>query len=238
MEEIHLSPHVFKTILGIPISNSLITIFLGSVVLIILVWFISSRFSVVPSKAQLIFEGMVDFGRRFTIETLGNKKVGEKVYPLILTIFIFIVFFNLIKFLPGFEAITIGKHHLFMPIHSDLNITLAMALVSFFVVQFLGIYVLGAFKYGSKFINFKKPASIPLGLIELVSEISKIISLSLRLFLNILVGAILLGLLSAISHWVVPIPMMFFEIFVAFLQAGIFSILTLIYIKIAITEPH
>ena len=79
---------------------------------------------------------------------------------------------------------------------------------------------------------------IPIGIIELISEVSKVISLSLRLYLNILVGGILLLLLSSVSHLLLPLPMMFFEIFVAILQAAIFSILTLLYIKIAISEPH
>jgi len=238
MEDVQLAPHIFTTFMGVPITDSLITIVFGSLLLILLVWWASSHFSIVPSKPQIILEEIVSFGRDFVIETLGNEKVGKKVYPLILTIFIFILFFNLIKFIPGFELLTFNGHHVFRAIHSDLNITVAMALVSFFIVQFLGIYLLGFIKYGSKFINFKKWTMIPIGIIELISEVSKVISLSLRLYLNILVGGILLLLLSSVSHLLLPLPMMFFEIFVAILQAAIFSILTLLYIKIAISEPH
>ena len=80
--------------------------------------------------------------------------------------------------------------------------------------------------------------SIPLGLIELISEIAKLVSLSFRLFGNILVGGILLMLLASISHYFLPLPIMFFEIFVALLQATLFAVLTLFYIKMAISEPH
>jgi F-type H+-transporting ATPase subunit a len=74
--------------------------------------------------------------------------------------------------------------------------------------------------------------------VELISEIAKLISLSFRLFGNILVGGILLMLLASVSHYLLPLPVMFFEIFVAILQATLFAVLTLFYIKMAISEPH
>jgi len=238
MEEINIKAHQFTEFLGIPITDSMITMFIGSLALIILVIVLSSRFSLVPGKFQIVIEELVNGIREYTIETLENEKVGKKVYPLIISIFLFILFFNLIKFIPGFEILKFGDHHVFKVLHSDLNMTISMAIVSFVVIQFFGIYVLGALKYGSKFINLKKPHTIPMGLIELVSEAAKLLSLSFRLFGNILAGTIIIVLLEQLGHYAFPIPMMFFEIFVAVLQAAIFAMLTLFYIKIAITEPH
>jgi F-type H+-transporting ATPase subunit a len=77
-----------------------------------------------------------------------------------------------------------------------------------------------------------------LGLIELISEIAKLISLSFRLFGNILIGGILLMLLSSVAHYFLPLPILFFEFFVAILQATLFAVLTLFYVKMAISEPH
>jgi F-type H+-transporting ATPase subunit a len=77
-----------------------------------------------------------------------------------------------------------------------------------------------------------------LGLIELISEIAKLVSLSFRLFGNILVGGILLMLLASVAHYFLPLPILFFELFVAILQATLFAVLTLFYIKMAISEPH
>ncbi len=116
--------------------------------------------------------------------------------------------------------------------------TIALSIVAVVFVQTIGMFTLGFWKYWSKFINFKKPASIPIGIIELISEASKLVSLSFRLFGNVLVGGILLLLLAQLSHFVIPVPIMLFELFVAFLQAGIFAILTLFYIKMATDEPH
>lgn len=237
-EEIALKAHKFTEILGFPITDSFITMIFGSILLILVVIITTSKFSIIPGKFQTLIEDLVDGVRSYTIETLESEEIGKKVYPLIISIFIFILFFNLIKFIPGFEVLKFGDHHLFKSIHTDLNMTIAMAAVSFIVIQFLGIYVLGFFKYGSKFINFKKPASIPIGILELVSEISKLISLSFRLFGNILAGTIIIGILGSVSHLGMPIPVMFFEIFVALLQAAIFAMLTLFYIKLSISEPH
>ncbi len=238
MSEITLKAHQFTEVLGFPITDSFITMIAGSLLLILFVFFISSKFTLVPGKFQMLVEDLVDGVRNYTIETLENEEVGKKVYPLIISIFIFILFFNLIKFIPGFEVLKFGDHHLFKSLHSDLNMTIAMAVVSFVVVQALGISILGFFKYGSKFINLKKPMSIPIGILELVSELSKLVSLSFRLFGNILAGTILMVILEEVSHIGLPIPVMFFEIFVATLQAAIFSMLTLFYIKLAISEPH
>ena len=79
---------------------------------------------------------------------------------------------------------------------------------------------------------------IPLGRIELISEAAKLVSLSFRLFGNILVGGILLLLLVDVFAFVIPVPIMLFELFVAVLQAGIFALLTLIYVKLATEELH
>jgi F-type H+-transporting ATPase subunit a len=238
MSEIILKAHQFTEVLGFPITDSFMTMIFGSILLIVLVLIFSSSFALIPGKFQMLTEDLVDGVRNYTIDTLENEKVGKKVYPLIITIFVFILFFNLIKFIPGFEVLKFGDYHFFKSLHSDLNMTIALAVVSFVVIQAFGISVLGFFKYGSKFINLKKPLSIPIGLIELVSEMSKLISLSFRLFGNILAGTIIMLILEEISHLGLPIPVMFFEIFVAVLQAAIFAMLTLFYIKLAISEPH
>jgi len=224
--------------MGFPITNTFVTSIIAAVLLSLLAFLFSRKISLVPSRFQLVIEGMTAGARDYVDEVLENEKVSKKVFPLILSLFVFILFVNLFKFLPGTESITYNGVHLLKPVHSDLNMTIALAIVSFVVIQVFGVVVLGFWKYGSKFINLKKPMSIPLGLIELISEIAKLVSLSFRLFGNILVGGILLMLLASISHYFLPLPIMFFEIFVALLQATLFAVLTLFYIKMAISEPH
>lgn len=223
----------------IPVTNSLISSLLGSVLLIVLFLLLAKRLKTVPGKVQGLVELMVEKGYDFALDTLdGNREVTDKAFPLILTFFVFILFFNLIKFIPGYESTFFGDYHLFKPVHADLNMTLALGITSFIFVQFVGVYMLGAKKYISKFINIKKPQTIPLGIIELISEFAKMFSLSFRLFGNIFAGGILLLLVGSVSHYLLPVPIMLFEVFIAFLQAGIFALLTLVYVKLSVSEPH
>ena len=223
----------------IPITNSLLSSILGSLLLLVVMLVLAKRLKTIPGKIQAMFELMIEKGYQFALDTLdGNEEVTRKAFPLILTFFVFIVFFNLVKFIPGYEALFFGEYHLLKPIHADLNMTLALGITSFVFVQFVGMYVLGPMKYISKFINLKKPQTIPLGLIELVSEFAKMFSLSFRLFGNIFAGGILLLLAGSLSHFILPVPIILFEVFIAFLQGGIFALLTLVYVKLSVTEPH
>ena len=221
-----------------PVTNTMVTSLVGTFVLIVGVVVLSLRLRIVPGVVQSLFELLVEKGYNYTLSVLENESVARKTFPLIASLFVFILFFNLVKFLPGIESITFNDKILFKPLHKDFNMTLALALTAFIFVQAMGIFVLGVFQYGSKFINLRKPWLIPLGIIELISEVAKVISLSFRLFGSMLVGGILLLLVSHTAHILVPVPVILFEIFVAFLQAFIFSLLTLVYVKLAIEKPH
>jgi len=223
---------------GWPITNTMVGSVFWSIILVMLLAVLAKKMKLVPSKPQLLFESTVQFTYDFISETLNNDKVTKWAFPLIISLFFVILFFNLVKFIPGTESIFFNDKLLFKPIHKDLNMTLALSVVSVIFVQFVGISALGFFKYWSKFINLKKPLSIPLGLLELVSEIAKMISLAFRLFGNMLIGGIFLLLAAQISHFFIPVPVILFEVFIAVLQAGVFAILVLMYIKLAVDEPH
>lgn len=240
---VSLKPEILFKVLDFPVTNTFITSIVLSILLVVFVVFIIKKSNLRPSKLQLVTEFFIAGGYDFTKETLKNDKLSSKVYPLIASLFFVILFFNLTKFIPGMESLTFANTHIFKAVHSDLNMTLALTIVAWVSVQFIGILVLGFWKYGSKFIQLKLlwgwlPFINPLGLLELMSEIAKMISLSFRLFVNILVGGILIMLLQEMTHYMLPVIAMLFEVFVAFLQAGIFALLTLFYIKLAIDEPH
>ena len=223
---------------GYPVTNTMVGSVLWSIVLITLLVVAVKKLKLIPSKKQLSFEMMIQGIYDFVADTLQNDKVTRWAFPLIISLFMVILFFNLVKFIPGTESLFFKDYQLLKPIHKDLNMTLALSVVAVIFVQFVGIFSLGFFKYWSKFINFKKPLSIPLGLLELISEAAKMVSLSFRLFGNMLIGGILILLASQISHFLLPIPVLLFEVFIAVLQAGVFAVLVLMYIKLAIEEPH
>ncbi|MDQ4079082.1 MAG: F0F1 ATP synthase subunit A [Chloroflexota bacterium] len=120
---------------------------------------------------------------------------------------------------------------------TDLNFTFALALISMFMVQVYGIQALGG-SYFTKFINFSGPMDFFVGLIELISEFAKIISFAFRLFGNIFGGQVLLFVMAFLVPWLLPVPFYALEIFVGFIQAFVFAMLTLVFFAVAVIPHH
>ena len=120
--------------------------------------------------------------------------------------------------------------------NADINMTIALALVSVAVIQYYGFKFSGI-NYGKKYINFSSPIFFFVGLLEIVSEISKILSFAFRLFGNIFAGEVLIAVISFLVPVVLPMPFIGLEIFVGFIQALVFAMLTLVFINMA-TEAH
>ncbi len=121
---------------------------------------------------------------------------------------------------------------------ADLSFTLTLALIAIFLTQYHGIRKLGAWHYFSRFINFKGPIMFFVGILEAISELSKVISFSFRLFGNIFAGEVLLVVVTSLIPYVAPIPFYGLEIFVGAIQALVFAMLTLVFFKMATTETH
>lgn len=121
---------------------------------------------------------------------------------------------------------------------ADLSFTLALAFVAVMLVQIMGITTLGAWKYFSRFINFKNPIHFFVGILEIVSEFSKMISFSFRLFGNIFAGEVLLTVIISLVPYVIPMPFYGLEIFVGAIQALVFAALTLVFFKMATVGEH
>src|SRR5665213_637517 len=242
--QVILAPERLGTLFGIAITNTLVTSWTVLIILIVIAILIGSRLKMTPSRFQLLFEWLVEFIYDYVAETLESRELARKFFPYLLTIFLFIFTSNLLEFTPGIGSVGFfGAGGVFTPlfrsVNTDLNVTLMLALLSFVVVEITGIVVIGAWKYGGKFINVRHGA-IPFvtGLIELISEIGRIISFSFRLFGNVFAGEVLILVVTYFIPYVGPVPLMAFEIFVGFVQAAIFALLTLYFIKIAIMEPH
>ena len=237
-----LAPEIIGNLWGIPITNTLITSWVVLALLIGLAFFFSRRPQLVPGRIQIILETIVTTVHDFMRETLENDKVARRYLPLLCTLFLFIATSNLLEFLPGVGSI--GFFHaeeftpLFRSVNTDLNVTLALAIIVVILIEIAGIMALGFFKYAGKFINFSSPVNFVVGLIELVSEISRLVSFSFRLFGNIFAGEVLLAVVAFFVPYVLPVPLMGFEMFVGVIQGAVFALLTLFFIKLAIMEPH
>lgn len=241
---IALSAERIFTLWGIPITNTLITEWVVMVLVVLGALTIGGGPKVIPGGVQNFFEAIFEFVLNYMEQILGSRALAVRFFPLIASIFIFIAASNLFDFLPIVGSILVhssirGEYvPLFRPVNTDLNTTLALAIVAVFAIEISGIVILGTLKYASKFFNFSSPLNFVVGVIEFISELSRFISFSFRLFGNIFAGEVLLAVAGFFMPWALPVPLMLFETFVGIVQAGVFAMLTLFFIKLAIAEPH
>lgn len=226
--------------LGVPITNTIVASTIVVVFMLVLAFAVRRRLQMIPGRLQSVFEHAVEGIYDYVAETLENREMARKYFPLIVTIFLFIWFSNLMEFIPGIGSILYHGEPFLRSVNTDLNTPLALALISFFVIEITGIVAIGAVKYGGKF--FVNPIrdflGFAVGLIEFIGELVRVVSLSFRLFGNILAGEVVLAVATYFAPYLLPVPLMMFEIFIGTLQAAIFALLTLFFIKLAITEPH
>jgi F-type H+-transporting ATPase subunit a len=211
--------------------------------LLISAYFIGRNLKLSPGRFQAGIENFFEYVLDMMASTLGSRTLAQRYFPLIATIFIFILASNWLEFLPFIGSVGIVQNGTFVPLlhtpTADLNTTLALAIISFFVIEISGIATLGVLKYGSKFVNFKGGAiGFAVGLLEIVGNLARLISFSFRLFGAIFAGEVLLLVISTFVPYILPVPLMAFEAFIGLLQAAVFAILTMAFIKIAIDEPH
>lgn len=233
-----------------PVTNTLLIALTIGVLFFVASFFLKKKLRMVPggfqNLAEYVFEALLDLIDSVT----QNREETEKFFPIIASIFLFVIASNWIELVPGLGTIGINEVHegknILIPFlrssSADLNLTLALAIISVFAAQFMGIAAIGTVKYAKKFFAspFHKPYVIGtfVGLLELTGEIAKIISFSFRLFGNIFAGEVLLLVVLKFVPYIVPIPFLMLELFVGFIQALVFSMLTLVFLKMAVTEVH
>lgn len=248
--EEHASPiHVIlkgeevANIAGFPITNSLIMTWIVMAVIIAGAFAFSRKISLIPGKLQAGIEWMFEGILGYMTEILEDEKMARKFFPLIMTIFFFVLVANELAFLPGVGSVGVDNGHgglipfLRAPA-ADLNTGLALAIISFLTIEITGLRQLGFFTYAGKYFNFTSPVNFAVGLIELVSNLGRLISFSFRLFGNVFAGEVMLVVVAFFVPYLLPVPLMGFEVFVGFIQAVVFAMLTLFFIKLAIMEPH
>ena len=240
MQEVHvaLSAEKLFSIGPFPVTNSILTTWIVTLLLIAFAYFATRKIKAVPGFLQNIAESMVEAFQDLVSSVAGEK---TKVFlPIVTTFFFFIIVGNYFGLLPGVGSIGFFEMHegqktfvpFFRSINSDLNTTLALALVSVFATHYLSIKYLGLGGYLGKFFSLN-PIFLFVGLLEIVSEITKLFSLSFRLFGNVFAGEVLLTTASTkLFAYIVPIPFYFLELLVGFVQALIFAMLTLVFMVI------
>lgn len=265
MLKISLAAERIGFLFGLPITNSLLATWLTMVCLFIFAYFATRKMSLRPSGIQSIAEMIVGGLYDFFSAVTGHHIA--KFFPLLASLFLFIITANWIGLLPGVgtvglyhqeevkEAVTTthveetepATHEIveekeeveFIPLlraaTADLNMTVGLAIVAVFAIQYFGFSLVG-FHYSSRFLSFKDPMAFVMGILEILSETSKVISFAFRLFGNIFAGEVLLAVLAFLMPFIVPLPFLMMELFVGFIQALVFSMLTAVFLNVAVSH--
>lgn len=239
----HISLQAEKlfTVAGFPINNSLLAALTAGLILIIVFGLSALRVRQKPGKgfSQVIeaaFEALIDF-----IESVTNDRdKAVRFFPLIATLFFFILLSNWMGLLPGFGSVTYktaeGTVPLLRGANADLNTTLALAVISVLMTQVYAMRELGVRAHLQKYFS-ANPIMSFVGVLEIIGELSKMISFSFRLFGNIFAGEVLLIVISGLVPILGPLPFFGLELFVGLIQALVFAVLSLVFLSIA-TSTH
>ncbi|MQF99030.1 MAG: F0F1 ATP synthase subunit A [SAR202 cluster bacterium] len=234
---------------GFVITNTILSSWVVMIILIGLFYMGTRNMKIVPSGLQNFLEFILESLYNF-VQGVAGEENSRKFFPIIATIFLFVMLNAWVGLLPIYPALGFIDHghmkgHLLRPAGTDLNMPLALALISFVFVEFWGLKLL-KLNYLTKFVrldNLRKgnfaqvPIDLFVGVLELLSEFVRIVSFTFRLFGNMTAGEILLLVITYLVPFVLVLPFYGLELLVGLVQALIFAGLTLVFVVVAVT-PH
>lgn len=242
------SPYKLTEIFGLPLTNSIVTTWFISIVLIVAIRLWVGKPALIPGTGQAVIESLID-GLRGLLEPIVGKKAFPMTFPLLIGLFLFILIHNWSGLIPGVGVFGFydesGTLKYWMrPANSDLNATLGMALVAMLAWLFISLKIAGPRffiweLFGNKadkndtprVIYFMLiPIFIGVGFIEMISIAFRPVSLSFRLYGNVFGGENLLASMTGLAPYIIPIPFYLYEVLVGVVQALIFTLLVAIYI--------
>ncbi len=242
---IHITPGTLFEIGGFAITNSMLYGAISSILIIAVLVYVANKMTIRPKRG---FTQFIEIGTEFIISTIqnsmGSRKKAIKYAPFFVSAFFFVMFSNWLGLMPGVgEAITYNENPVLRPFTADLNGTLAASTVMMVLVQYFAIKESGFKRHMRHYFagSLKNPATYLLGVFELFSELTRIGSLALRLFLNVAIGEIIIAIFTYLGSFAAPItalPFFILELFVGALQAYIFTMLTIMYLSAAIKHDH
>jgi F-type H+-transporting ATPase subunit a len=211
----------------------------------------AARYSQLHPKSWLayIIELLIDFIWATAVSTFGNRRTALKYLPLLSTLFIFILLGNLSGsgLLPGIGTVTARTggvtEPLLRPFTTDLNATLAMAILTIGLVQYNAIKALGLKGHARHYFASPlwNPMNLFIGLNEVFGELLRVVTLSMRLFGVIYAGEVLIAAVSSLAGnfgWLATVPTVLLEIFFSIIQAYVFMMLSATYLSVAIGDQH
>ncbi len=246
-----------------PITNTMLAGWISVIVILAITLRAVGQSRDVPGRMQGFVEVVIGFFLNLC-ESVAGRERGRRFFPIVGSIFLFLVVSNWMGLLPGYTTIEIREWHapvsaeaatekkddhaaeddhgksgvvpLLRAASSDLNTTLALGLISVLLTQVYGLRYLKG-EYIQRFLNFREgPIGFYVGILELIGEFAKIISFTFRLFGNIFAGEVLLAVIVFLLPWVAVLPFLGLEFFVGLIQAFVFAVLTLVFMTLATTS--
>lgn len=245
-----LQPDIIFTIGGFPITNGHLLTWLIAFIFLVYGLAVKSSIQLVPGKLQVFSEMVIDTIGGLIRGVSGSKAITKRLLPIVGTLLLFIVTANSIGAIPGLTAITYDGVSLFRTPTNDFNMTVTLAVAMSILVHAGSIGSFGIFAHIGKFIQIKEVVagfrksigegfmgliSLFLGLMDIVSEFAKIISMSMRLFGNIYAGEVMTVVLYGLVSIAVPIPWHAMSLFSGVIQALVFSMLTIVFYTLSVS---
>ncbi len=201
--------------------------------------------SLVPRGVQNALEALLEAWLKLIDPVTNSRTQTLAFFPIVTSIFVYVALSNLVELVPGLGTVGLyGEHEgrvALIPFirssSADLNFTIGLALFTMAATWVFGIRTRGVGGHLGKFFNFSNPLNMFVGLLEFVGEFARIISFSFRLFGNIFAGEVLLIVVASLAPVIAGLPFLFLELFVGLVQALVFAMLALVFLKMA-TEGH
>ncbi|MCW1929772.1 MAG: F0F1 ATP synthase subunit A [Candidatus Kerfeldbacteria bacterium] len=237
---VSLKPETLFNLGPIPVTNSLWVAYTISIALIVIFAIAARNLKAVPGKFQLFIETIITGLYNLIHSLTNNEKVTKSVYPVFLTTMLFLLCSNLFGQIPGLMALEwhTGGHevHFFRPVTADYAAVIAITLFLFVYWQVTVVRFIGFKGFSGKFFNFSGVIPFGVGLLEIIGEFAKIISLSFRLFGNIFSEEVLIMVMLAIAPVLGPIPFSLLGLLTSVIQALLFPMLILLFMNMSIAE--
>lgn len=251
MESIRLPADVLFTLGPVPVTNTMMSMWLVMAAIFAVALYVRLTMKIVPTRLQVVLEMLIGYFYDALTDAFGSQKRAMKYLPYIMTLFLLLGVMNQFSVFPLVSSLVIeGETNLFRVATSDWSLTLALALITVIGSQIIAFVAhpirhLGNYFKFHVFLKVRSPMDFfmacidfALGFLDIISEIAKVISLSARLFGNILAGEVLMVIivgLSAYTQFFLPIPFVILSIFSGFVQAFVFAFLSLQFMSGVIT---
>ena len=249
---VHVAPGSDFVLAGVHITNSMLYGWVVCALIIVLLAYVARKVTMHPKGGFVQYvEAGVTFATDLVENAFTDKVIGRKYVPFFVTLFFFVLLNNWSGLIPGVgDGIQIHGHPFLRPMTADLNTTLALGLVTMIVVYVASVRELGGIgKYLRHFFmgSLFNPLYLVIGLIEMITDLTRALSLALRLFLNMAIGEIVIGVFAYLGGLLAPasvlspitaLPFTLLELGVGALQAYIFVILAVNYLAISVNSAH